>query len=139
LRGIAPRLYDVIELVDQHGNRWAAYVVQHVSGREPVEADYEAMLRKLHALEDEGLIRLVTPGGWNGTGFRKFDCNGNLLVLPTGEQRYIDVHSFVLDQYERHLSQVADEASTASHFGGKSVILGGKSGRYLYQEIPGVP
>jgi hypothetical protein len=139
IEGIAPRLYDVIELEDESGVRWAAYVVEHVRGGKPGAEHYESVTTKLRALEADGVIRLVTPGGWGGADFGSIDCNGNLIARPDGSAVYVDVHSFVLDRYEKHLLQTAQAAAAVSHFGSRSFILGGRGGSYLYQAVPGSP
>lgn len=139
LKGIAPRLYDVLELQAPDGLRWAAYVVEHVEGSAPGEPEYQRIVGSLREQEANGVLRLVTPGGWDGTDFQKFGCNGNLIRRHDGSAYYVDVHSFVLHRYEKHLLEMANRAAAVSHFGGKSFILGGTSGKYLYQSIPGVP
>jgi hypothetical protein len=44
----------------------------------------------------------------------------------------------VLENYERHLRELAASVTEQSHFGGRLHVLGGKTGRFLYQEIPGL-
>jgi hypothetical protein len=50
----------------------------------------------------------------------------------------VDVHNFILDQYDTHLAALASEVAADSHFGNRSVLLGGLGGSFLYQEIPGL-
>ena len=44
----------------------------------------------------------------------------------------------ILDHYESYLRQLAERVAEVSHFGGKRRVLGGKTGCFLYQEIPGL-
>ena len=137
-QGVGPRLYDLIELDDEHGNSWAAYVLEHIEGTAaPVEV-CRATVAKLRALQDAGTIFLNSASGWEGVDFREPDCHGNLLYSAEQERAvYVDVGNFNFDQYDRYLTNLAKEVASASHFGETSVIAGAM-GRYLYQEIPGV-
>ena len=42
----------------------------------------------------------------------------------------------VLENYERYLRDLATNVAGISHFGGRMRVLGGRSGCFLYQEIP---
>jgi hypothetical protein len=44
----------------------------------------------------------------------------------------------VLENYERHLRELAATVTEQSHFGGRLRVLGGRTGCFLYQEIPGL-
>ena len=44
----------------------------------------------------------------------------------------------VLENYERYLRELAASVTEQSHFGGRMRVLGGKTGCFLYQEIPGL-
>lgn len=44
----------------------------------------------------------------------------------------------VLENYERYLRDLAANVADISHFGGRMRVLGGRSGCFLYQEIPGL-
>jgi hypothetical protein len=138
LEGVAPRLYDLVEIVDSNGRVWTAYVVQHIEDAGPSDAEYERVVGILHSLTDRGLITLINPERWNVNDFRKPDCGGNLVVPCEGRGKYVDIHNFVLDRYGDYLRNLASSVGALSHFGGRSHLLGGRSGAYLYQEIPGV-
>jgi hypothetical protein len=139
LEDIAPRLYDLIEIRDGSRVVWTAYVVQHVDSVPPQPGDCEQMTRKLRELERSGPLKLVSGAGWSGIDFQEPDCNGNLRRdAASGGIRYVDVHNFILEGYDAHLSGLAEKVAGTSHFGGRSRFLGGKSGTFLYQEIPGL-
>jgi len=44
----------------------------------------------------------------------------------------------ILESYETYLRELAASVTEQSHFGGRMRVLGGKSGCFLYQEIPGL-
>ena len=137
LEEIAPRLYDLIEIAAESGRMWTAYVVQHIEAASvPSNDDLRRVVARLRSLERDKLIKLISGAGWGGIDFEEPDCNGNLIcAADSGRSYYVDIHNFVLDRYEDHLLKVAERAVESSHFGGRSLLLGGK---YLYQEIPGV-
>ena len=137
--GIAPRLYDLIEFEDGYGNVWCGYVVEHVDGAAPTVDDFNRVISELRALEQQGIIFLTSPAGWDGVDFKLPDCHGNLLRdKATGRALYVDIHNFSLNRYDRFLDKLANEVASASHFGEQSKIIGTIGGNYLYQEIPGV-
>lgn len=137
LEGIAPRLYDLIEIAGESGRIWVAYAVQHIEAASaPSDGDLRRIVARLRSLERDKLIKLISGAGWHGIDFEEPDCNGNLIrAADSGQSYYVDIHNFVLDRYEDHLLRLGERAVEASHFGGKSLLLGGK---FLYQEIPGV-
>jgi hypothetical protein len=133
-KGIGPRLYDLVEL--QCGDQlFTAYVIEHISGGVPPLSECEAGIQKLRELEDQGLIRVILPEGFNDEEFECPNCCNNALTNEKGEFRYIDFQNFILVNYESYLKSVAVQATEASHFGDTSVLRGG---RYLYQSVPGV-
>lgn len=134
--GLAPRLFDLIELSGEEGGLHTAYVIEHVTG-EPLRAgDLDGVVAKLKALEQDGCLRLISAAGWSGIDFEAPDGNGNVIrCAATGRPLYVDVHNFVLDKYESYLTAVARTAAEDSHFGERRHILGGA---YLYQEVPGL-
>ncbi|ABS63526.1 hypothetical protein Plav_1911 [Parvibaculum lavamentivorans DS-1] len=136
LKGISPRLYDLVEMVDEAGNKRTAYVVEHVEGSAPSADELDSVVSRLKSLEREGMIRLVSGDGWESRDFQRPDGNGNVVVVSGQQPLYVDVHNFILGRYDRHLKETARAVSGASHFGNKSILLGGS---YLYQEIPGIP
>jgi hypothetical protein len=138
LEGVAPRLYDLIEIVDSRGQLWTAYVVEHIEAGGPSDAEYDRIIGKLKSLADQGLITLINSELWNVDNFRRPDCAGNLIVSANGRAAYVDIHNFILYRYEDYLCQLARSVGAISHFGDRTHVLGGKSGSFLYQEIPGV-
>ena len=139
LQRLAPRLYDLLELTDGNGTVWAAYVVEHIEGAALQPGDHEWVVGRLRALQRERLIELISMAGWGGMDFEAPNCNGNLVRSEADDRPlYVDIHNFVLDHYEDHLLATAKAATAASHFGGRSLVLGGMGGNFLYQEIPGV-
>lgn len=133
-QGLGPRLYDLIEF--QAGEHlWTAYVIQHVRGVAPSVDACEAGIKRLRALEQEGLIRNNIPDGWKDEDFTCPACNGNALVDEAGNFHYIDFQNFNLVGYESFLRETALAATEKSHFGTPYLLRGG---RYLYQSVPGV-
>lgn len=139
LQGIAPRLYDLLEISDGSGVIWTAYVVGHVAPTPLLPHDCESMVARLHALESGSPLNLVSEDGWSGADFQSPDCNGNLLRDAHSRRPvYVGVHNFILDGYEKYLRDLAVSVTETSHIGGRSRLLGGKAGSFLYQEIPGL-
>lgn len=133
-REVGPKLYDLTEL--QCGDHvWTAYVIQHVRGSVPSVAECESGIAKLRELEEQGLMRVILPEGFNDEEFECPSCSNNALIDDEGKFKYVDFQNFVLVNYDSYLKRVAVEATEASHFGDTSVLRGG---RYLYQTVPGV-
>lgn len=132
--GLGPRLFDLVE-IKCDDFVWTTYVIEDVSGGTPSMAQCEEGIHQLRRLEDSGLVRVVTPAGFDDIEFRCPDCEKNALVTENGAFRYIDFQNFVLGDYGAYLRKTAIEATEASHFGDQSILRGG---RYLYQTVPGV-
>lgn len=134
IKGVGPRLYDLIEL--QCGTDvWTAYVMEHVGGGTPSMSECEAGIQKLRELETAGLLQTILPEGFDDEELTCPSCSNNAFVNRERKFQYIDFQNFVLVNYESFLEAAATEASDASHFGDTSILRGG---RYLYQSIPGV-
>ena len=132
--GLGPRLLDLVEI--KCGDVvWTAYVIEDVGGGIPSMDQCEAGISQLRQLENDGLLRVVTPEGFNDVEFRCPECENNALVTEQGAFKYIDFQNFVLGDYGAYLRKIAVEATQASHFGEQSILRGG---RYLYQTVPGV-
>ena len=139
LQGIAPRLYDLIEIRDGAKVVWTAYVVEHVTASPLQPGDCETMLEQLRSLERSGPLRLANGAGWACADFQPPDCNGKIVRDARGARlAYVDAHNFVLDGYGKYLRDLAVSVTELSHFGGRSRLLGGKTGSFLYQEFPGL-
>ena len=138
VRGLAPRLYDLIELKDTRGRVWTAYVVQHLDGGVPGERDTTVLVEGLKRETASDALRLISNDGWSSRDFTPPDCKGNAVQSPAlGRPLYVDVHNFKLGTYDRVLGSLAEEVRAASHFGeARGNVIGG-DGRCLYQEIPG--
>lgn len=131
---LGARIYDLVEL--QCGDEiWTSYVMQHVVGREPTTAEFEAGIEKMRKLEREGTLMTVATGAYKNIDFLPPNCNGNAIVDLEGKFKYIDFQNFVAGNYGKYLDRVAQTAMQDSHFGDKR-LLGG--GQFLYQSIPGV-
>jgi hypothetical protein len=117
VQDVAPRLYDLIEIRDGSKIVWTA----------------------LRSLERFGPLRLADSGGWSIADFQPPDCNGNILRdAQSARIVYVDARNFVLEGYGKYLRDLAVGVTELSHFGGRSRLLGGKSGSFLYQELPGL-
>ncbi len=132
--GVGARLYDLIEF-EGADSLWTAYVIQHVGGTVPAISECEAGIAKLREMEEQGLMKVILPEGFNDEEFECPKCSNNAFTDDSGEFKYIDFQNFVLTNYESYLRTVALEATDASHFGDSSVLRGG---RYLYQSVPGL-
>lgn len=132
--GLGPRLFDLIE-INCGDVVWTAYVIEDVSGGTPSMEQCQEGIGQLRQLENAGVLRVVTPEGFNDDEFRCPECEKNALVTEDGSFRYIDFQNFVLADYGGYLKKTALEATEASHFGDQSIVRGG---RYLYQSVPGV-
>jgi hypothetical protein len=125
LQEVAPRLYDLIEIRDGAKVVWSAYVVEHVTPAPLQPGDCENMVEQLRALERSGPIKLMSSAGWSGIDFEPPACNGNLIRdAASGRALYVDVHNFILEEYDAHLRSLADIVTDSSHFGGRSRFLG---------------
>jgi O-antigen/teichoic acid export membrane protein len=134
LHGLGPRLYDLVELRCDE-TRWLAYIVADCSGRAPTMRECEDGIARIRALQDDGLLRVTATGGIEDPDFACPDCSGNAFVPDdTVGFQYVDFQNFVLENYERFLTRLAQEAASDSHFGDTTLF---RSGRYLYQSVPG--
>jgi hypothetical protein len=139
LKGVAPRLYDLIEIRDGSKVVWTAYIVEHLETAPLESADCASMVSTLQSLEQNGPLKLVSGAGWSGIDFEQPNCNGNLIRdAASGRVLYVDVHNFILEGYGAHLRGLAETVIEPSHFGARRGFLGGKRGSFLYQEIPGL-
>jgi hypothetical protein len=133
-KGIGPRLYDLanIHCDDQV---WTAYIVEDVGNTAPSPKQCLKGVERLRQLHNEGIVKVILPEGFDDPEFQCPHCSGNALVDANGNFRYIDFQNFLLNYYERFLTELAREAAMKTHFGDTSVLRGG---RYLYQSVPGV-
>lgn len=137
--GLAPRLYDLIEIRDGSRTTWTVYVVEHLTGAPLQPGDCETVAGRLQSLARNGPIQLADGVAWTDADFQPPDCNGKIIRdAQSGRLAYLDAHRFVLDGYGSYLRDLALSVTELSHFGGRSRLLGGKSGTFLYQEFPGL-
>jgi hypothetical protein len=139
LQGLVPRLYDLIEIRDGSKVVWTAYVVEHVDASALRPGDCETMVEQLRSLERSGPLKLAGCAGWGIADLQPPDCNGKILRdAQSARLFYVDAHNFILEGYSKYLQDLAVSVTELSHFGGRSLLLGGKSGSFLYQEFPGL-
>src|SRR5205085_11691438 len=105
-RELGPRLYDLVEL-QTPAHRFTAYVVAHGAGRTPTQAECEAGIAALRALEGEGLLKVTMPDGYDDEDFECPACNHNAYTDAAGRFRYVDFQNFRLTGYEVYLKDVA--------------------------------
>ena len=133
-KGLGPRLFDLVE-VQCGEHTFTAYIVEHVGGQAPSMDQCRVGLRRIAELENQGLLKINLPDGFADEDFEPPTCNGNALLTPNEQFRYIDFQNFLLVNYEKYLEKIAIRATEESHFGDRSLLRGGS---YLYQSIPGV-
>lgn len=131
---LGPRIHDVVHL--QAGPcDLTAMMVEHVDGRSPTQAEHGRLLHALDQLRARDRLTLANPSGYACGDFAAPDCNGNLLVTPQGELRYVDPQLFLFD-HSAALGDVMDRHREVLHFGDRlRVVKGGE--RFLYQSLPG--
>ena len=133
--GIAPRLYDLLE-IDGGNNICTAYVIEHIEGEAPSLEECEKVVNQLRSLVNNGTLQLIVYNGFDNPDFKCPHCNGNILKRrDTSEVYYLDFQNFKFMHYDRFLKDIALKSREKSHFGDKSLVLGG---RYLYQAVPGL-
>ena len=134
--GLGPRLYDLIEIKFNNGDIHMAYIMEHIVGKKPTKESCEYFIDKIKDLENKKLIKLVNWNGYEDMDFICPGCNGNLLQEKgSKELKYVDLQNFALGDYYTYLKTTVLHASSSSHFGDQSYLMGGK---YLYQEVPGL-
>jgi hypothetical protein len=105
--GIAPRLYDLLE-IDAGGLRHAAYAVQHVRGRVPDDAEWSAGLARLRELEAGRAFQISAIRGYDHRDFARPHCNGNAWIEhASGRFLYVDFQNFLLCDHAERLARLA--------------------------------
>lgn len=133
-KGVGPRLYDLINLRLGDQIR-TAYVVRDVGSSAPTVSQCEQGIQKLRQLDEQGVIKVILPDGFEDPEFECPSCCNNVLVDRDGAFQYIDFQNFLLGDYEKFLTDLAVAAAEQTHFGDTSALRGG---RYLYQTVPGL-
>lgn len=131
---LGPRLLDVTHLRG-HDLDLTALVVEHVDGRAPTRRDHQRLLDALDQLRARRRMEMINPGVYACTDFDPPGCNGNLLLTPEGQLRYVDPQLFRFD-LDAVLDDVVERHRDVLHFGDQlGVVRGGQ--RFLYQGLPG--
>lgn len=133
--GLGPRLYDLVEL--RRGDKlWTAYMVEHIDGTQITMSACEEGLRRIRMLEQTNVLTATPPGSLGQQDLQATNSNGSAMLDRQEKFRYVGFQNFALSDYAPYLKDVATRSIPNSHFGHRSVLLGGKM---LYQSIPGVP
>lgn len=135
---LGPRVIDVVHLRGGHqgaSTDLTAIVVEHVHGRAPTHDDHRHLLHRLDALRDDGRLALANPGVYACSDFDAPGCNGNLLVTPGGELRYVDAQAFMFD-LDAVTDEVVERHREVLHFGDRLGTVRSGQG-FLYQGLPG--
>ncbi len=112
--GLAPRLYDLLEIETADGELRVCYVVEDVVGEELADGDCEDIVTRLRDLETDGLLRLISAAGWSGIDFQKPDGNGNIIRSSVRQRPlYVDIHNFILPGYKTFLDEAWRAADTS--------------------------
>jgi hypothetical protein len=118
LHGIAPRLWDVVELVDGRGAVRVCYVVHHVAGTTPAPAEFGAMMVRIRELCSTGRALNLSGCGWRSPDFQLPDGNGNAIKSALdGEIRYVDIHNFKVLEGRKPAGEAATQPSRSAHSG----------------------
>jgi len=136
IHGIGVRIYDILALkaAEQY---LTCYVVQHVEGPEVEQKDYDAFMRTLKSLLEQGEITTIHESVDIMYDFEPPNCSNNLIMHGMGGRPlYVDFQGFLLKDEERMIEKVIEEVLEKVHFGDVRFYRGGR--RYLYQSIPGL-
>jgi hypothetical protein len=109
---LSSRLYDLIEIVCGQ-QVWTAYVVRHLAGQVPTEAECKAGIDRIKQLEQQGLLKVSLSQGYDDEDFSCPTCNNNAF-MDDGKFCYIDFQSFLLINYQHYLKQVKVSAYEAA-------------------------
>jgi hypothetical protein len=132
---LGPRPYDLVHLTGTRaGVDMTAVMCEHVDGRIPSVAEYEAFIAELRALEQRGLFRFANPSRYDCNDFFPPDCNGNLITNADGP-RYVDPQAFLFES-DKVVADVLAKREQTLHFGDVLTVVNAGQ-RFLYQEIPG--
>jgi hypothetical protein len=133
--GLGPRSYDLVHLVGASaGVELTAVMLEHVEGEPPSEAEYQAFIGELGALEQRGVFRFANPSRFDCYDFSPPDCNSNLLS-SAGGPRYVDPQPFLFEEREV-IQDVVAQHEQVLHFGDVLTVVNAGQ-RFLYQEVPG--
>ena len=105
-RDLGPHLYDLVEMRCAE-QVWSAFVVQHVSGRGPTTEECETAMAAFRGLQDEGILAVTLPYGYEDEDLTCPGCNGNALTDGKGRFRYLDFQNFLLLDYGSYVGRVA--------------------------------
>jgi hypothetical protein len=134
LHGVAPRVYDVIELRSGTATVFAM-IVQHINGPTVRGPRAEAFFARFkQALEAESIDILGLIPGSKHVDFEAPDYHDN-IVEDAGGMYYVDIQNFaILDPAARN-RKLSETVSETTHFGDTRSF---RTKRYAYQSVPGL-
>jgi hypothetical protein len=132
IHGIGVRIYDILAL--KAGEPYlTCYVVQHVEGPEVEQKDYDAFMRKLRPLLEQGELTTIHESVDIMYDFQPPNCSNNLIMHGMeGRPLYVDFQGFLFKDEERMMEKITEEVPEKVH------LEGARYRRYLYQSIPGL-
>lgn len=131
---ISPRCWDVTHW-HASGQSYTVFVVDHVTGTPPSEAQGQVFVAALEQLSSGSLLKIVTKGRWQDRlDFRSPDFNRNLIVsAETGKLQYVDFQNFVVDS-RLWTSELIAGQKAVFHFGRHNPLT---RREFIYQSVPG--
>ncbi len=131
LRGVAPRVYDIVRL--RFKNRVAfAMVVQHIEGDIlKGEAAKEFMRRFKRIIRDE-YIQIL--GEKDHVDFRPPDYRNN-IISNREKTYYVDIQNFAIFDKKQRDKQLSQAIQEVTHFGDSRIM---RPSEYAYQSVPGL-
>tara|TARA_Y100000589_G_scaffold317772_1_gene344305 strand:+ start:5759 stop:7168 length:1410 start_codon:yes stop_codon:yes gene_type:complete len=126
------KIFDLILLEDNYGNKSYAYLVEHCEGNYLTKnSDLKNSLSELK--RDQWL-----KPAWGTTflveDFNLNKSNNNIIKLKSNEVRFLDFQSFVINDEYLYFNEIVKNFSSTSF--GKKRIFANKN--YLYQVLPSV-
>lgn len=128
---LGPRVHDLVRL-DVGGEIHPAFVVEHVDGTEPTEAEQSAFLTQIEALLDDQILDIALPDWRTHDDFAGDGLLAN-LVMAAGHARYVDFQNFFVPDPAEHVARLVAGTTETLHFGDSRT----RSSSLLYQAIPG--
>jgi hypothetical protein len=133
LSELGPRVYDLARL-RLGRDAAAAFVVRHVDGRPPEQAEWDAALHRLRRLEERAVIRPRSDAGWTDAAFQHAGAHAVARVTAEGRLCWDGFEHLALDDYEPFLEHLALSATGDTQL----ASMEGRRQHYLYQSVPGV-
>lgn len=134
LKGVAPRVYDVVRLRSGAATAYAM-VVRHVAGDVVRGPDAEVFMERFRrALDDEGISILGLEKNRPHADFTPPDYRNNIVADATGTY-YVDIQNFGIFDPAAREQRLLESIGEKTHFGSGRTFRGG---RYAYQSVPGL-